>query len=68
MKMNQLKKMKMKLVKDNKSVTQKMVTDKTERFFEYKNMVLYQEASCNIAIIFLVLIILGLIVGEYYTE
>lgn len=31
-------------------------------------MVLYKEASCNIAIIFLVLIILGLIIGEYYTE
>lgn len=65
--MNQLKKRKMKLVKNNKNVMQKKVID-IKCIFEYKNMVLYQEASCNIAIIFLVLIILGLIIGEYYTE
>lgn len=63
--MTQLKKRKMKQVKNNRNVMQKMVID---RFFKYKNMVLYKEASCNIAIIFLVLIILGLIIGEYYTE
>ena len=63
--MTQLKKRKMKQVKNNRNVMQKKVID---RFFKYKNMVLYKEASCNIAIIFLVLIILGLIIGEYYTE